>query len=140
MAGQVFIEVLYSLYIVVSHPAFTPTTSAQAESFCVPHHSLLDNFIATKSIKPRRIPRPDQEALPIMSSDSEPHFKFYHYDPSLAGACVFAVLFGVATIWHAILITKHRTLYFIPLLIGGICTSSSPFQQQHQIHLQPHQY
>ncbi|KAJ9609818.1 hypothetical protein H2200_006147 [Cladophialophora chaetospira] len=55
-----------------------------------------------------------------MSSDSEPHFKFYHYDPSLAGACVLTIAFGVSTIWHLVLIAKHKTWYFIPLLIGGI--------------------
>ncbi|EXJ68067.1 uncharacterized protein A1O5_08682 [Cladophialophora psammophila CBS 110553] len=55
-----------------------------------------------------------------MSSDSNEHFKFYHYDPSLAAACVFVVLFGVSTIWHAFLIAKHRTWYFIPCLTGGI--------------------
>lgn len=58
-----------------------------------------------------------------MSSDTDtnPHFKFYHYDPSFAGACVMAVLFGVLTVWHLILIAKHRTWYFIPLAVGGIC-------------------
>lgn len=53
---------------------------------------------------------------------SEPEsFKYYHYDPSLAAACVFAIVFGSSTVWHSILIAKHRTWYFIPLLIGGIC-------------------
>ena len=61
-----------------------------------------------------------------MSSDSEPHFKFYHYDPSLAGACIFAILFDASTIWHLVLIAKHRTLFFIPLLIDGTCACSSP--------------
>ncbi|RDW79828.1 hypothetical protein BP6252_04466 [Coleophoma cylindrospora] len=58
-----------------------------------------------------------------MSSDSDTtvnYYKYYHYHPSLAGACVFAALFGVSTIWHLIQITKHRTWYFIPLLVGGI--------------------
>jgi len=55
-----------------------------------------------------------------MLIDSQPHYKFYHYYPSLAGACVFLALFGVTTVWHAVLIIKHRTWYFIPLLIGGI--------------------
>jgi hypothetical protein len=60
-----------------------------------------------------------------MSSNSDtPHFKFYHYDPSLAGACVFAVLFGLSTLWHLILIIKHRTWYFIPVVVGGICVFS----------------
>lgn len=49
------------------------------------------------------------------------HFKYYHYDPSLAGACVFAVLFGSSALWHLVLILQHRTWYFVPLLVGGIC-------------------
>ncbi|KAH8812534.1 RTA1 like protein-domain-containing protein [Xylogone sp. PMI_703] len=53
-------------------------------------------------------------------SDNERHFKFYHYDPSFAGACIMAVLFGALTIWHSILVAKRRTWYFIPLVIGGI--------------------
>jgi hypothetical protein len=59
-----------------------------------------------------------------MSSDSTETFKYYHYDPSLAGACAFAILFGASTLWHSVLISKHRTWYFIPLLIGGICMYS----------------
>jgi hypothetical protein len=55
-----------------------------------------------------------------MSSDSDPHFKFYHYEPSLAAASVFAVVFGTSTIWHSILIAKHRTCYFVPCVVGGL--------------------
>ncbi|CZR58658.1 related to RTM1 protein [Phialocephala subalpina] len=55
-----------------------------------------------------------------MSSDSNEKYKYYHYDPSLAAACIFAVVFGITTIWHSILIAKHRTWYFIPMLVGGI--------------------
>ncbi|KAF1998845.1 RTA1 like protein [Amniculicola lignicola CBS 123094] len=55
-----------------------------------------------------------------MSSDTDSHYKFYHYKPSLPGACVFAILFSVTAAWHGVLIAKHRTWYFIPLLIGGI--------------------
>ena len=56
-----------------------------------------------------------------MSSTSNTHIKFYHYEPSLAGACVFAILFGISTIWHLILVGKHRTWYFIPVVVGGVC-------------------
>lgn len=62
-----------------------------------------------------------------MSIDSQSHYKFYHYYPSLAGASVFLVLFGVSTLWHAILIARHRTWYFITLVIGGICKYTVPF-------------
>ncbi|KEF58537.1 uncharacterized protein A1O9_06463 [Exophiala aquamarina CBS 119918] len=56
-----------------------------------------------------------------MSSDTDAHFKYYQFEPSLAGASVFAIVFGVLTIWHLVLIAKHRTWYFIPILIGGVC-------------------
>ncbi|KAF2662880.1 RTA1 like protein [Lophiostoma macrostomum CBS 122681] len=59
-----------------------------------------------------------------MSNDtdvnSDPHFKYYHYDPSLAGACIFTVLFGISSIWHLFQIVRHRTWYFVPLLVGGV--------------------
>ncbi|MCJ1312314.1 hypothetical protein MMC25_005988 [Agyrium rufum] len=55
-----------------------------------------------------------------MSSDPVETYKYYNYEPSLAGACVFAILFGASTAWHTVLIAKHRTCYFIPLLIGGV--------------------
>lgn len=50
------------------------------------------------------------------------YYKFYHYDPSLAATCIFAVIFGILTVWHIYLVYKHRTWYFIPVIIGGICT------------------
>ena len=53
--------------------------------------------------------------------------KYYHYLPSLAAACLFAILFGVATVWHVFLIAKHRTWYFVPVVVGGICTYQSTF-------------
>ncbi|KFY46782.1 hypothetical protein V495_02257 [Pseudogymnoascus sp. VKM F-4514 (FW-929)] len=55
-----------------------------------------------------------------MSSDSSTHIKYYGYLPSLAAACIFVVLFGASTVWHSVLIYKHRTWYFIPLFMGGI--------------------
>ncbi|CAM1502539.1 Fc.00g045230.m01.CDS01 [Cosmosporella sp. VM-42] len=48
------------------------------------------------------------------------YYKYYHYDPSLAGACIFAILFGLSTIWHLVLLAKHRTWRFVPVVIGGI--------------------
>ncbi|KAJ8098111.1 RTA-like protein [Lipomyces tetrasporus] len=48
------------------------------------------------------------------------YYKYYHYDPSLAGACIFAVLFGLSTAWHIAQIFIHRTWYLIPVVIGGV--------------------
>ncbi|KIW26836.1 uncharacterized protein PV07_06639 [Cladophialophora immunda] len=59
-------------------------------------------------------------ATTTMSSGSTPYYKYYHYDPSLAGTCVFAVLFGLSTVWHLILVARRRTWYFVPLITGGI--------------------
>ncbi|EED22449.1 conserved hypothetical protein [Talaromyces stipitatus ATCC 10500] len=56
----------------------------------------------------------------MSSTDTDSHYKFYHYYPSLAGATVMAVVFGLMTAWQLFLIAKHRTWYFIPLVIGGI--------------------
>ena len=52
------------------------------------------------------------------------HYKYYGYDPSLASACIFTVLFGLSTLWHSFLVFKHRTWYFIPVIVGGICMFS----------------
>lgn len=62
-----------------------------------------------------------------MSSDSKPYYKYYHFEPSLAAACVFAVVFGLSAVWHGVLIAKHKTWYFVPLLVGGVCMFS-PFR------------
>ncbi|KAF2117285.1 RTA1 like protein-domain-containing protein [Lophiotrema nucula] len=56
----------------------------------------------------------------MSSDDSIETYKYYHYHPSVAGACVFAIIFGVSTVWHGVLIARHKTRYFIPLLVGGI--------------------
>lgn len=48
-------------------------------------------------------------------------YKYYHYEPSFPAAIIMAVVFGLSTTWHGFLIAKHRTWYFIPLVIGGTC-------------------
>ncbi|KAK3674619.1 hypothetical protein LTR78_005341 [Recurvomyces mirabilis] len=55
-----------------------------------------------------------------MADDKHPEFKYYEYDPSIAAACTFAVIFGLLTTWHMLLIVKHKTWYFIPLIVGGL--------------------
>ncbi|PGH19548.1 hypothetical protein AJ80_03884 [Polytolypa hystricis UAMH7299] len=57
------------------------------------------------------------------SADGEPFkydFVFYRYDPSLAAAVLFTVLFGLTTLYHGYQLTRARLWYFIPLLVGGI--------------------
>ncbi|KAI4859714.1 RTA1 like protein-domain-containing protein [Hypoxylon rubiginosum] len=50
-------------------------------------------------------------------------FKFYHYDPSFAAAVVFALLFCIATLRHIQLLSKNKTWYFFPFIIGCLFES-----------------
>ncbi|KAH7141253.1 RTA1 like protein-domain-containing protein [Dactylonectria estremocensis] len=45
-------------------------------------------------------------------------YVFYHYNPSLAAAVVFVVVFSISALLHIWQIFRHRTWYFIPFLIG----------------------
>ncbi|KPM43663.1 hypothetical protein AK830_g2844 [Neonectria ditissima] len=45
-------------------------------------------------------------------------FVFYHYDPSLAAACIFIALFGISALLHLWQITKLRSWCFVPFFIG----------------------
>ncbi|KAN0073889.1 RTA1 like domain containing protein [Elaphomyces granulatus] len=55
----------------------------------------------------------------MSSSDSAPKFILYHYDPSLAAACIFTVMFGVSTLLHVFQLLRKRTWYFIPFIVGA---------------------
>lgn len=50
-------------------------------------------------------------------------FVLYRYTPNLPAAVIFIVLFSLTTLFHTFQIYRKRTWYFIPLVIGGICTS-----------------
>ncbi|KAG7042616.1 RTA1-domain-containing protein [Colletotrichum scovillei] len=54
-------------------------------------------------------------------SDSQVMASLYLYDPSLAAACVFIVLFSSTLTAHAIILYKRRTRFFIPFIVGIIC-------------------
>src|SRR5437016_1820069 len=58
-----------------------------------------------------------------MSVNGEKYI-FYHYNPSIAAAVVFIVLFSITTILHTVQLARNRTWYFIPFLIGGFCEST----------------
>ena len=45
----------------------------------------------------------------------------YHYKPSFLAATAAMVLFANTTLFHLWQIYKHKTWYFIPFIIGGIC-------------------
>lgn len=49
-------------------------------------------------------------------------FKYYRYDPSMAAAIIFIVLFFATTMLHLYQLVRTKTWIIIPLLVGGICT------------------
>ncbi|RKK65010.1 hypothetical protein BFJ69_g16508 [Fusarium oxysporum] len=67
--------------------------------------------------------QPDQHA-PVLAmaanSEAEPVFRLYHYDPTIAGAIIFVLLFVGSTGAHFYQLWRARTWFMIPLAIGGI--------------------
>lgn len=55
------------------------------------------------------------------SLDDPNVFVLYRYHPTRAGAIIFIIAFSLATALHGYQIVSHRTWYFLPLLVGGIC-------------------
>lgn len=49
-------------------------------------------------------------------------FQLYRYDPSIAAAIIFTVLFFFTTMIHLYQFVRTRTWIMIPLLVGGFCT------------------
>ena len=52
---------------------------------------------------------------------SSSDFVFYHYRPSLSAAAVFVAIFGLSTLLHSYQMLRKKTIYMIPLVIGGTC-------------------
>jgi uncharacterized membrane protein len=50
----------------------------------------------------------------------------YYYNPSEAAAIVCIALFGISTMLHIFQLSRKRTWYFIPFIIGGLCMSTYP--------------
>jgi hypothetical protein len=48
-------------------------------------------------------------------------FKLYHYDPTIAGAVIFVLLFLATTGLHFWQMFKSRCWFLLPLVVGGIC-------------------
>ncbi|KAH7162024.1 RTA1 like protein-domain-containing protein [Dactylonectria estremocensis] len=53
-----------------------------------------------------------------MSSDSEKDHPLYAYDPSLAAAVIFIVIFSGTTLFHGWQVIKNKNWYFIPFIVG----------------------
>lgn len=47
----------------------------------------------------------------------------YRYYPILGLGAAFAVLFGLTTLVHCVLLGVRRTWYFTPFIVGGCCES-----------------
>ncbi|KAL0935967.1 rta1 domain-containing protein [Colletotrichum truncatum] len=45
-------------------------------------------------------------------------FTFYHYEPSMVAAVIFIGVFGISALLHIWQLTRARTWYFIPFVIG----------------------
>lgn len=61
-------------------------------------------------------------------ADCIPNYKdavwsFYRYEPSVAGAVIFCILFGITSGLHAFQMYTTRTWYLTALVIGGLCKS-----------------
>ena len=65
--------------------------------------------------------------LSRQSTDANPHggYVFYYYEPSMAAAIIFIMLFGASAILHFAQMAATRTWFMIPFLIGGMCKSTA---------------
>ena len=63
-----------------------------------------------------------QDNVVSIRADDEVVFAFYRYDPSMGGAVLFTILFIGTTFYHIFQMFKSRTWFFIPFVIGGLCT------------------
>ncbi|CAG8983345.1 hypothetical protein HYALB_00000512 [Hymenoscyphus albidus] len=55
-----------------------------------------------------------------MSDDSTHKFRLWKYEPSVAAAAIFMVLFIGTTFFHVYQMIRKRSLFFVPLVIGGV--------------------
>ena len=52
-------------------------------------------------------------------------FKLYHYDPTIPGAIVIAIAFGITTAYHIWQLIRTRCWMALPIVIGGFRKSST---------------
>jgi hypothetical protein len=64
------------------------------------------------------------------TNGSSPWVEFYPYTPSASAGYAFMGLFGVATLAHFVFIFLFRAPYFLPMIIGGICTTNKQISLQ----------
>ncbi|KAL3420030.1 rta1 domain-containing protein [Phlyctema vagabunda] len=56
----------------------------------------------------------------MSDTEAAPTFKLYKYDPSFIAALAAAALFGITSLLHIWQLSKNKTWYFIPFVIGGL--------------------
>lgn len=56
------------------------------------------------------------------TNGSDPWVEFYPYTPSESAGYAFMALFGISTVAHLILTIPFRAAFFIPMILGGICS------------------
>lgn len=69
------------------------------------------------------------EIPPGVDVPEEFDFKLYRYTPTLAGAIVALIVFAILTGVHFWRMIRARSFYFVPFLVGGICTYRAPMFQ-----------
>jgi hypothetical protein len=55
-----------------------------------------------------------------MSDSQYQEYKLYRYDPSIAAAVIFIILFFLVTVLHFYQMVRTKTYFFFPFAIGGI--------------------
>lgn len=56
-----------------------------------------------------------------MANEDHVDFKLYRYDPSLAAAIIFCILFLIITSIHLYQMVRTKTWILVPFVIGGSC-------------------
>lgn len=63
-----------------------------------------------------------------MAVESHNGYYLYHYNPSIAGAVIFAILFAILSILHFYRLFRTRTWFMLAFAIGGLCKNLLPHQ------------
>lgn len=66
-----------------------------------------------------------------MAEDGGVGFKLYRYDPSMAAAVIFIILFLAISTLHLYQMVRTRIWVLIPFVLGGFCTSLLPPSSYH---------
>lgn len=74
------------------------------------------------NVSPRLIMSSSGEIPPDVEIPPEFDFKLYRYTPTLVGAIVAVIVFAILTAVHFWRLMRARSFYFIPFLVGGVCT------------------